>query len=171
MEFIFTPEENSLLEKKLKEMSEYKLKELLGAHNYTLGSAESLTGGGFGYFITRHRGSSEYFKGSIVTYANKAKEKLGVDKKTLEKYGAVSKECAEEMAEKAQSYFNSDVAISFTGNAGPDAMEEKPVGLVYIGIRIKSETFVFENNFSGNRESIRGQCIYFGINKLQELLK
>ncbi|MFA6796956.1 MAG: CinA family protein [Bacilli bacterium] len=152
-------------------MSKYELKELLGAHNYTLSSAESLTGGGFGYFITRHPGASEYFKGSIVTYVNEIKQKLGVSQKTLDKYGAISEQCAREMAENAQRFFKSDIAVSFTGNAGPEASEGKPVGLVYIAIRIKDKTYVYENNFRGDRELIRSQCIFFGVNQIQNLLK
>jgi nicotinamide-nucleotide amidase len=152
-------------------MSEYLLKELLSSHHFTLSSAESLTGGGFGYFITRHPGSSGYFKGSLVTYANEIKVKLGVSQDTIDKYGAVSKECAKEMAEKAQEFFSTNVAISFTGNAGPDSLEGKPVGLVYIGIRIENKTFVYKNIFEGDRELIRSQCIYFGVNQIQILLK
>jgi len=152
-------------------MSEYILKELLSAHHYTLSSAESLTGGGFGYFITRHPGASEYFKGSLVTYVNDIKVKLGVSQETIDKYGAVSEECAKEMAEKAQEFFSTDVAISFTGNAGPTSSEGKPVGLVYVGIRIKDKTLVYKNLFVGDRELIRSQCIYFGVNQIQILLK
>ncbi|MDD4531944.1 MAG: CinA family protein [Bacilli bacterium] len=152
-------------------MSEYKLKELLNQKHYTLCSAESLTGGGFSYFITRHPGASTYFKGGMVTYANEIKLRLGVTANTLDKYGAVSEQCAKEMVERVQEFFKTDVAISFTGNAGPDAMENKPVGLVYIGIRIKDKTYVYKNIFDGDRELIRSQCIFFGVNQIQELLK
>jgi len=152
-------------------MDEYILKELLNNKGYTLSSAESLTGGGFSFFITKHAGASSYFKGGLVTYVNDVKAKLGVSQDTLDKYGAVSEQCATEMADKAQSFFNTETAISFTGNAGPSALEDKPVGLVYIGIRIIDKTFVYKNIFKGDREEIRSQCITFGINQLQKLLK
>jgi len=152
-------------------MDEYILKELLNKKGYTLSSAESLTGGGFSYFITKHPGASSYFKGGLVTYVNDVKAKLGVSQDTLDKFGAVSKQCAEEMAIKAKSFFNTEVAISFTGNAGPSALEGKPVGLVYIGISILDKTFVYENVFVGDREEIRNRCISFGVDQLQKLLK
>lgn len=152
-------------------MEEFELFKLLKDKGYTLSSAESLTGGEFGYIITSHPGASNYFKGSLVTYVNETKEKLGVKKETLDEYGAVSTSCAKEMCEKANEFFKTDVAISFTGNAGPSASEGKPVGLVYIGISIRNKTEVFEFHFKGNREEIRNQCIEEGINKLINALK
>jgi len=152
-------------------MSKYILRELLNNKGYTLSSAESLTGGGFSYFITKHAGASSYFKGGLVTYVNDIKAKLGVSQETIDKFGAVSKQCAEEMASKAQDFFNTETAISFTGNAGPSALEGKPVGLVYIGICILEKTYVYKNIFVGDREEIRNQCISFGVDQLQKLLK
>ena len=102
----------------------------------TLAAAESLTGGNVAARITAISGSSGYFLGSIVAYANEAKAALlGVMEETLATRGAVSAECAREMAEGAQRAFGADLAVATTGIAGPSgATERKPVGLVYIGL-------------------------------------
>lgn len=137
----------------------------------TLASAESLTCGLFASTLGSIPGISKIFKGGVVTYWTEMKEKvIGVSAKTILEHGVVSNECAQEMAKGVQRLYQSDVAISFTGNAGPDVMENKPVGLVYIGIAIKEKTFVYELHLSGNRNSIRNQCVNFGINKLIELI-
>lgn len=149
---------------------EYKLGKLLKDNGLWLSAAESLTGGGFGYTITSHPGASEYFKGTLVTYVNDIKRKLGVKEETLKQYGAVSSECALEMAMNAKNFFGTDVAVSFTGNAGPSALEGKPVGLVYIGIIVKNQPFVYSNIFLGERNEVRKKCIEFGIETLEEII-
>lgn len=155
----------------MEEQEKYVLGDLLKERGLTLCAAESLTGGGFGYEITSHPGSSSYFKGTICTYVNEIKGKLGVSKATLDKCGAVSKECALEMALRAQEFFGADVAVSFTGNAGPSALENKPVGMVYIGVAIKDQTFVYGSIFEGDREEIRRKSIEFGISALSNLVE
>lgn len=155
----------------MEEQEKYVLGDLLKERGWTLSAAESLTGGGFGYEITSHPGSSSYFKGTICTYVNEIKGKLGVSKATLDKFGAVSKECALEMALNAQEFFGTDVAVSFTGNAGPTALENKPVGMVYIGVAIKDRTFVYGNIFDGDRQAIRRKSIEFGISVLSDLIE
>ena len=83
--------------------------------------------------LTEEPGSSDYFLGGVVSYANDAKmQVLGVDQATLEAHGAVSPEVARQMAEGARGLFGADVAVSVTGIAGPDAQGSKPVGLTYI---------------------------------------
>jgi PncC family amidohydrolase len=149
----------------------YTLGQTLVEKGWTLSAAESLTGGGFAYEITSHPGASDYFKGSLVTYVNDIKARLGVKKETLDKYGAVSSECAEEMVEEAADFFKTDVAVSFTGNAGPTAMENKPVGLVFIGVKVKDKVVVYKNIFAGTRAEIRQQCIEFGISALEGMLE
>jgi PncC family amidohydrolase len=148
----------------------YVLGQLLVEKGYTLSSAESLTGGGFGFYVTSHPGASNYYRGGIVTYVNDIKAKLGVKKETLDKYGAVSSQTAEEMAKMAADFFQTDVSISFTGNAGPTVLEDKPVGLVYIGICLKGQVFVYKNIFPGDRTAIRKECVDFGVGMLTELL-
>jgi nicotinamide-nucleotide amidase len=102
----------------------------------TLATAESCTGGLIGELITDVAGSSAYYLGGVVSYANSAKrELLGVDPDLIERHGAVSREVAEAMAIGARQALGADVALSVTGIAGPDGgSEEKPVGTVWIGI-------------------------------------
>ncbi len=128
----------------------------LAKKKMTLTCAESCTGGLLSGRIISVPGVSEVYKSGFVTYANKAKRKLlGVRKKTLRQYGAVSRECAYEMAFGAARAAEADVALSVTGIAGPDGgTEEKPVGTVFIGCVVKGEAVVKEYHFTGNRERI-----------------
>ncbi len=145
--------------------------ETLKNGDITLSSAESLTGGLFATTITSHPGASHYFKGSAVTYSNESKQKvLNVPELILKQYGAVSKETARYMAEGAAKLFDSSIAVSFTGNAGPDALEDKPVGLVYIGFAY-GETTVLELHLKGTREEIRAKCVVIALKKIEELIK
>ncbi len=102
--------------------------------------AESCTGGYIAKRITNVSGASEVFDGSVVTYANRIKEKLvGVSHKTLEAYGAVSEQTAREMAEGVRALFDADIGIASTGIAGPGGgTPEKPVGLVYVAAASRS---------------------------------
>ncbi len=138
------------------------------AKNMTLSAMESLTGGLFGAFFTAIPGASKAFRGSLVTYCDEAKEKFGVRRETLESHGAISAECAKEMCLAASSLFESDVAISFTGNAGPTADEGKPVGLVYVGIKVKEDYYGYRLDLEGDRERIRRQLVDFAFARLME---
>jgi len=132
--------------------------------------AESCTGGLVGAALTEIPGSSEIFNGSAVTYSNEAKKKiLGVSEETLKNFGAVSEQCAKEMAEGSLKIFNSDFAVSITGIAGPDGGTElKPVGTVCFGIASKNSTETFTKFFPGNRQEVREKSVNF---ILTELLK
>jgi|JI8StandDraft_1071087.scaffolds.fasta_scaffold42370_2 nicotinamide-nucleotide amidase len=136
----------------------------LALHNFLMNSnkklaiAESCTGGLLGKLITDFPGSSKYFISSLVTYSNSAKENLlFVNPETILNKGAVSPETAIEMVNGLEKHFNLDYAVSITGIAGPDGgSSDKPVGLVYIGIKTKSnKPKVFEYRFPGNREAVR----------------
>ncbi len=119
----------------------------------TVAAAESLTGGNVSARITAIAGSSAYFLGGIVAYSNAAKASLlGVSEETLATRGAVSAECAREMAEGARRAFGADVAIATTGIAGPGgATERKPVGLVYIALAGPDGVTTEEFHFPGGR--------------------
>lgn len=125
--------------------------------NQTIVTAESCTGGLIAQKLTALSGASENFLGGVVTYSNELKMMLcGVRATTLSEYGAVSKGVACEMAEGARKKFNADIAVSVTGIAGPTGgTEEKPVGLVYIGVSTRDMTDAFRFHFAGNREKVR----------------
>ncbi len=123
----------------------------------TIGTAESCTGGLVGKTLTDLGGSSGYYQGGIISYANTVKEQiLGVSSETLATYGAVSEETAKEMVEGVFRVLHTDYAIATTGIAGPGGgSQEKPVGLVYIGIGTPRGMTVYKEIFIGDRSSIR----------------
>ena len=135
----------------------------------TLVTAESLTGGGIGMTLTSIPGSSEVYKGGVITYTNEAKEEmLGVSRDVLEKKGAVSAPVAEAMASGIRSRLNADVAVSVTGLAGPGGDEfGNPVGTVFIGYSDNRGTVSKEYHFAGNRSAVRQQTI---MEALQEII-
>ena len=138
----------------------------------TLAVAESCTGGRLADAFINYPGSSAYFMEGDVTYSNDAKmRRLGVRSETLDTVGAVSEECAKEMAKQAANFYQSDIAVSFTGNAGPAESENKPVGLVYIGIKFLETLEVYELHLSGERNDIRKQCVDFAFSTLFEKLQ
>ena len=107
---------------------------LLTQRKLTLATMESCSGGLLASAITDVPGSSAYFKGGFVSYSNEAKIALGVDARAIEKYGAVSSEVAEAMAEAARQQVKADIGIGITGVAGPDTLEGKDPGVVHIAI-------------------------------------
>ena len=143
------------------------------SHNITIALAESCTGGLIAGSVTDVSGASKVFLGSAVTYSNEAKiDILGVDPQTINDFGAVSSECAEEMAEGARRIFGSDIALSVTGIAGPDGgSEEKPVGTVWFGISQSGKTWTFKKNFVGERELIRSSAVKTALTSLTERMK
>ena len=141
--------------------------------NFSLACAESCTGGMIAAAITDIPGSSAIFKGSVVTYSNEWKENLlKVPENLLIEYGAVSSECAEKMVKNLCSLYSSDAGISVTGIAGPDGgTPEKPVGLVYIGVKFKDKTVIKQYNFPGGRDRIRRRTVSTALNILVDLVK
>lgn len=127
----------------------------------TLVTAESLTGGGIGAAITAVPGSSEVYKGGVVSYTNWVKHTvLGVPMEILDEYGAVSEPTAGAMAEGARKLLQADAAVSVTGLAGPGGDEfGNPVGTVFIGYSDEKNTIVKHRCFEGSREEIRDQTI------------
>lgn len=144
-----------------------ELGKILIEKNLSISSSESLTGGLFGATICEVSGISKVYKGSIVAYQDEIKiNLLNVKDETINQYGAVSLECAYEMVKNTQKIFNTDICVSFTGNAGPTASEGKPVGMVFVGIYYLGEIEILELNLKGNREEIRKECIRLVSNKL-----
>ena len=140
---------------------EKSLADLLQGAGLTISCAESCTGGLVSAKLINVPGISEIFKAGLVTYSNKAKRKLlGVKKNTLQKYGAVSSETAQEMVRGLLAETKTDVGIAVTGVAGPDGgTKEKPVGLVYVSCNVKGKINVKECHFSGTREKIRNASV------------
>lgn len=144
--------------------------EIFREKGLSLAFAESCTGGMIAETITNVAGASDIFYGSAVTYVNSAKEHiLGVARETLEKHGAVSSECAEEMACGARRVYGADVAMSVTGIAGPGGgSEAKPVGTVWFGLATKDGAETFRRRFDGDRAAVRRQTVEEVLRRLAE---
>ena len=140
-----------------------------GEKPLTISTAESCTGGMIASKLIEVPGISENFIEGIVSYSNEAKiKRLKVKKETLEKYGAVSEEVAREML----AGLNTDIGISTTGIAGPGGgTKNKPVGLVYIGIKVKDEVKVFRRELKGDRNKIRQRAMMHALYNLLKILK
>lgn len=143
---------------------------------WSLGSVESLTGGLFSSTICSIPGASRVYKGSIISYANEVKENLAhVKDETIRTYGVVSKEVAEEMALGGLEALNVNVAVSFTGNAGPTAEPgEAPVGEVDMAIALKlpheeAKVVSYQKVFMGSRNSIRESSVNAMLRLLQDV--
>ncbi len=147
---------------------------LLKQHNMTIACAESCTGGLVSKRLTDVSGSSQYVKLNVVTYSNDAKmQMLNVSEKTLIEHGAVSPECAKEMAIGVQKLAQADVALSITGVAGPDGgTVEKPVGLVYLGLSAGNQYFEKTLNYSPKltRNEIRFRTSHEALNMVRLFL-
>lgn len=142
---------------KNEETLEESVVDLLLKNELTLATVESCTGGMVAARIINVPGASDVYKEGFVTYSNKAKKlRIGVNKRTLKKYGAVSEETAKEMSRGGCFFSKADVCIATTGIAGPGGgTDEKPVGLVYISCTVCGETEVKEFHFKGNRRKVR----------------
>jgi len=138
-----------------------KLQDILRDKKQTITFAESCTGGLCASMLTKVSGSSDIFKGSVVTYCNDIKEQeLNVKKETMIKYGAVSTQTVNEMLDGVQKKFDADYSIAISGIAGPNGgSDEKPVGTVVIGIKVgnnSSNSSVYR--FFGTREEVQIQA-------------
>ena len=140
--------------------------------NISISTAESCTGGLLAYNFVKNTDSSKVFKGGYITYSNEMKIKeLKVKKVSLKKNGAVSYQVAKEMIEGLYNKNKSKICISTTGIAGPSgATKNKPVGLIYIGIRINKKNIIIKKNFNGTRIQIQKKCINFIFKYLDKLV-
>ena len=145
---------------------------LLRQKGLTLGVVESATGGLISHLITNVPGSSDYYKGSVTAYSNAVKTKVvGVKEDTINKYGAVSYQVAEEMAQGGRRLLASDICLADTGIAGPGgATPEKPVGLFYIGLSHQSGTYSQKHSFQGDREQNKRSAAEAALGWLKEYL-
>jgi len=145
---------------------------LLKKNHLTLATAESCSGGLFAGRIVNVAGASDIFSEGVITYSNEVKKDLiGVRAETLQKFGAVSRQTAQEMAIGVRKLSGAGAAISITGIAGPGGgSDEKPVGLVYIGCSINDQTDVREYRLRGNRQKIREYSVVYALDFLRNCM-
>ncbi|QDZ78964.1 competence/damage-inducible protein A [Priestia megaterium] len=163
-EYLYGYEATSLHNELVKELT---------AQGLTIASAESLTGGLFSERLTTVSGAGEAVKGSLVAYHYEIKQNiLGVSEHTLNQYGAVSEQCAAEMAQRIQQLCKTDIGIGFTGVAGPSKQEGHPVGTVYIGVAYKGQApQVYSLQLSGSRQGIRSRTVNYGCHYVLKMIK
>ena len=137
-------------------MSIYFLHKKLIKKRLTISVAESCTGGLLAHNLTKLPNSSKYFEMGLITYSNQAKtEILKVNKKIIKKYGAVSDQCCKAMAQNLSKISRSKINVSITGVAGPGGgSKEKPVGLVYIGIKKGKKLLLKETKFKSKNRNL-----------------
>ena len=147
-----------------------QIKNFFDKKNFTLSAAESCTGGLLSGVITAIPGSSSFFLGGTVVYSNEQKINiLGINPLILEKFGAVSEQCSNEMALKIRNLTGSDISVSTTGIAGPQGGTlTKPVGTVYSSFACAECVKFFKYDFTGSRNQIRLKTVE---NVLKELLR
>ena len=160
----------------IKSNTEYKIAKILLRKALKISTAESCTGGLLSSRLTDISGSSSYIKMNFVTYSNESKQKiLGVSNETLEKYGAVSEQCAYEMALGLFKLTNSDIVICTTGIAGPTGDENKPIGLIYIACGYKGNIEVreYKLNPKYNRKNMKfmfsEKALNFVMEKIEDI--
>ncbi len=146
---------------------------MLREKGLTIATSESCTGGLVANLITDVPGSSDYFKGGVVSYWNEVKhDVLGVSEIILHHFGAVSEPVAVMMAEGVRNLLNTDVGLSTTGIAGPTGgTPEKPVGLVYMGVSVRGNTTVIKKIFKGDRLMVKKQAALTVLNLVRLKLK
>jgi PncC family amidohydrolase len=149
-----------------------KVSDKLKKHKVSIATAESCTGGLLAHTLTSISGSSEYFDQGVVSYSNKAKkELLRIPEQLLKKYGAVSQEIAQAMAQAIQRRASVDYGLATTGIAGPTGgSKDKPVGLVFIGIAGKETVVVKKFIFSGDRLTNKEKTCTAALELLLEII-
>ena len=142
---------------------------LLKASGKTMSTAESCTGGTISQLITSVPGSSAYFLGGVTSYANSVKTGvLEVPEEIINRYGAVSSECVAKMAEGVRKLTGSDFAVATSGIAGPGGgTDEKPVGLVWIGVSSANGTETYKVQYNGDRKRNIERSAAFALNKMR----
>ena len=146
---------------------------LLRIKGLTLAAVESATGGLISHLITDVPGSSDVYLGSITSYSNEAKVRIaGVSEDSINQYGAVSPQVAEEMAQGGRRVLGADVCVADTGIAGPGgATPDKPVGLFYIGLSHEGGTLHRRHIFTGDREENKRAAAETALSWVREYLE
>lgn len=137
-----------------------------------LSTAESCTGGLISHYITTVDGASAWFTGGLVTYSEDMKKNvLKVSQDTIRAHGVVSEAVAREMAQKAISLSGSDYSVSSTGNLGPDVLEGKKKGLVYVAAAGKDKSVSRELHLKGDREANKEEAVFEALKLLMEFIE
>lgn len=149
-----------------------KVHEIFKKKGLKLSIAESCTGGLISHYITLLPGASTFFEAGVVTYSAESKKKiLGLQSKTISSHGVISKETAKEMAERMRLLIRTDYSVSTTGNLGPDVLEGKDIGLIYIAVSMGGKTFVRELRLNGKREEIKERAAVSALEFLLEVIE
>jgi len=150
----------------------HKVHALMKANNLSLSVAESCTGGLISHYLTSLPGASAFFEAGLVAYSEGTKRTiLGVSPDTISQYGVVSEQTAREMAQKIRESTGTDVSLSTTGNLGPDVLEGKERGLVYIAVSRGKKTFSRELRLNGNRSKIKEEASLISLKFLIDCIE
>lgn len=137
----------------------------------TLSVAESCTGGLICHYLTAVPGASSFLQAGIVTYSAESKSRiLGIPQEIFSSYGIVSAETARQMAERVRTVTKTDVAVSTTGNLGPEVLEDKPKGLVFVAVASGDGTISKELKLKGTRGQIKEKAVLSALEFLAEVL-
>ena len=149
-----------------------KIHGFFAQHGLTLAVAESCTGGLISHWITSVAGASAFFRAGIIVYSREAKENiLAVSNKTIDTFGMVSRETAVEMAEKVRLLAKTDCSVSSTGNLGPDVLEGKERGLIYLAASRKGKTITKQLVLEGSRAENKEASSLAALELLVELVE
>jgi PncC family amidohydrolase len=149
-----------------------RVHEIFKGKNLTLSVAESCTGGLISHYLTTLAGASNFFEAGVVSYSIESKKRiLGVSPEIISQYGVVSNETAREMAEKMRLLTKTDFSLSTTGNLGPDVLEGKDKGLVYIAVSKKGQTFSRELRLKGDRSENKRDAAISAMRFLIEIIE
>ena len=157
-----------------KELLEYieRVHNFFKINGLTLSVAESCTGGLISHYMTALPGASTFFEAGVVTYSAVAKQSiLGISSETLSKFGTVSEETANEMSEKMRALTKTDVSLSTTGNLGPEVLEGKEKGLIYIAVSKKEGVFSKQIKVTGTREENKERASLRALKFLVEIME
>ncbi|BAP85335.1 competence protein ComA [Paucilactobacillus hokkaidonensis JCM 18461] len=147
------------------------LTSLLSQKQLSISAAESLTTGNFQTQLAATKNASQVYPGGFITYSTDTKVKLlGIDPLIIKQHGVVSSSTAQAMALNTQQKLTVDIALGFTGNAGPAGIENEPVGTVWIGIAFLDHLFANQYHFNGEPGEIIQQTCQAGCNLIAELI-
>jgi len=143
---------------------------LLAEKELSLAVMECCTGGLLTATITDAPDISAYFRGGLIAYSNEALIAYGVDAELIDDYGVISSEAAQAMAELARLCLKADIGVSITGVIGPDELEGKPAGTMYIGIDSSENKKTIKRNYSGDRSRVKRLVIVAALSELRKML-